>query len=416
MKYGILPDDVISQIRTLFWGKAKQGDKKKVKALICYDILNHDYDGPKLPKQFHLRPYNQKRIRENPEKNRNFLMSWEHHALNAAGLVDWRTENNYKAPEKVHINNEETLLALLTNEQRSFVLQSRNAILDIAKALEITELEKRRSIIRHFAGEFDLISIIDDDWIYKLKSCLNSLHSGMGGGKYHRSLQVSGVDTKFIEKHSKSIEVCLNVLKDNEIERSGGLYEWLNVTLPPSGYVNIRYPSESLRQRYGADHLRISDVELKKFHFEGIKKVLIIENLQCSFLFDDLEETVIISGTGNNLSWMQNPNLQNKVIGYWGDLDAEGLKMLNDAKKHQPQTCSIMMNTDTWNNFEDFSVSSNNEIKEYQCNYLDDSESAILKLINHTKKNRLEQELIDGKYAFNEIKKWFSKNNQTVKT
>ena len=41
---------------------------------------------------------------------------------------------------------------------------------------------------------------------------------------------------------------------------------------------------------------------------------------------------------------------------YWGDLDAQGFQILSQLRSYFPQTISVMMDRETFDNFQEFSV------------------------------------------------------------
>ena len=55
-----------------------------------------------------------------------------------------------------------------------------------------------------------------------------------------------------------------------------------------------------------------------------------IENEQTCLALPDTPETIAVSGGGKNLVWMQASWLAHKTVAYWGDLDSDGLIMLEE--------------------------------------------------------------------------------------
>ncbi|MNN80203.1 hypothetical protein D3C81_1969150 [compost metagenome] len=52
-------------------------------------------------------------------------------------------------------------------------------------------------------------------------------------------------------------------------------------------------------------------------------------------------------GGGANTAWLQAEWLNDRRVGYWGDLDTWGLKFLADARLRQPHVEAVMMDRET---------------------------------------------------------------------
>jgi hypothetical protein len=84
-------------------------------------------------------------------------------------------------------------------------------------------------------------------------------------------------------------------------------------------------------------------------------------------------------------------------IFYWGDLDADGFKILSQLRSYFPHVISMMMDTKTFETFQEFSVSVlTNKLENLQ--YLTAEEATLYNYLVVYQK-RLEQERISQDYV-----------------
>ncbi len=169
-------------------------------------------------------------------------------------------------------------------------------------------------------------------------------------GVYLRQIDISGVDTKFIEA------------------QKGLLAELLDMVLPSSAIDQRFVGSRSFEQRYGLlskpllirfrvldQDLRIgglSDLtvpvaELAQVHLP-LEHVFVTENDINGLTFPSVPRSLIIFGLGYGLdrlaeiSWMRNVKLH-----YWGDIDTHGFAILDRLRAVCPQAQSFLMDRET---------------------------------------------------------------------
>ncbi len=182
----------------------------------------------------------------------------------------------------------------------------------------------------------------------QLLACvLPQLLPGLGADQYLRALPVRGVDTKFIEENRAVITRLLDALHDQEVSLSGGLESWLGCRSTPSNWLYLKPLCPQTRQRLaGLEILRLPLEQLLTYSLPA-DNILVVENLQAGYGLPELPNTIAVLGTGSNTSWMQAKWLTSKRIGYWGDLDTWGFKLLADARRHQPHVQSLLMDETT---------------------------------------------------------------------
>jgi hypothetical protein len=220
---------------------------------------------------------------------------------------------------------------------------------------------------------------------------------------YIRELPIR-VHTKFIEQNQKILRPLLEVI------------------LPAETLVSVEGEKEdafekrfSLKYREPLIRLRVLDLSLKaKYSFPAADMSLpinefrslnlehhncfITENLMNFLTLPLLENSFALFGRGyavqslKKVSW-----LLDYPIFYWGDLDADGFKILSQLRSYFPQTLSIMMDRETFEIFYEFSVSVEASIVETLPYLTDEEKTMYTHLVLHQK--RLEQERVSQEYA-----------------
>ena len=174
---------------------------------------------------------------------------------------------------------------------------------------------------------------------------------------YIRELSLSGVDTKFIEKYKKLIDILLC-----EIYEELPLASLSNFAFEKR--YGFKYPLPQVRFRVLDKKLYIqglSDLELSIKEFENLeiecKKVFIIENKITFLSFFEIEDSIVIFGSGYGVSILKNSKwLREKEIYYWGDIDLDGFAILSQLRGYFPNVKSFLMDEETINRFKDLSV------------------------------------------------------------
>ncbi|WP_246957814.1 Wadjet anti-phage system protein JetD domain-containing protein [Brachybacterium sp. Marseille-Q7125] len=87
--------------------------------------------------------------------------------------------------------------------------------------------------------------------------------------------------------------------------------------------------------------------------------VLICENSETVQVLPDLPGTVALSGAGYAVaSVLEVPWVQRAPVLYWGDLDADGFRILHRARAHHPAVTSILMDAETFARYAELAVTS----------------------------------------------------------
>ena len=403
----VYPNDLKTKVAHKYVGDLSKSTAKFSKLVL--DNLNIEF-----PISVPLHPMNKKTARSNPSENRDFLLVWQSSEYEIRNIVEWDNENfGCPTPKSIKLRNLSDILYILGNEVTEAVATARDRIerfiQDICsdiKSCKTPDEELRLNALKGYLAQQDFIRTheLDNQWYQQLICCLRSFHKNSGAGRYLRAYSIGGVDTKFIESNKTLLSDISDILHWEQITESGGLYEWLNVRLSPSGYLNFRALDAEYRNYIEADTILKSSTDLATAHFRAFDKIMIIENEQPIYAIPDQARTLLIGKVGKNLAWLNNPTLQKKEVFYWGDLDLEGLGMLSKARSYLPNILAVMMNDETWEKYAKHRVRARSQTS-MDISELTLEEKQLFDKISSNFANRLEQEIIDVPYMLNQLRK-----------
>jgi len=224
---------------------------------------------------------------------------------------------------------------------------------------------------------------------------------------YIRALSIEGIDTKFIEKNRKIIDMLLSQILED--------FDASIVSLKDFGFekkYHLKYPLPMIRFRIldrqhslsGLDDLSITIEAFKKLKLT-CKNVFIVENKMTTLSFPPLKNAIVIFGSGygaaifKDVAW-----LKEKDIYYWGDIDADGFAILSQIRGYFPKVKSLFMDESVVTRFKNLSVTTQNSTPFKKLDNLSLSEQ---KLYNEVQKSqlRLEQERINFEYIVEHLEK-----------
>ena len=169
---------------------------------------------------------------------------------------------------------------------------------------------------------------------------------------YLRQLDISGIDTKFIENHKailmallprvmppESFEAHITGLARHGFERRFGLrhdpplvrLRYLDPGLAPDGFEDITVPLADLARRD-----------------PGCRTVFITENKINGLAFPKVPRAIVIFGLGYGVEMLPAIGwLPGKRILYWGDIDTHGFAILSQLRGYIPHVQSMLMDRKT---------------------------------------------------------------------
>lgn len=227
------------------------------------------------------------------------------------------------------------------------------------------------------------------------------LEPGMAQGRPLRSVALAGIDSKFMERHGTLVTALLDVRFDDQASKQGLLCfldaadegeHWLLVVPLAPGLLPFA------RQRVRAHELM--EVALPA------PRVLIVENDRCLHLLPATADTIAVFGAGLNLGWMSAAWLQERTLGYWGDVDTWGLQMLAHARRLQPHTEAFLMDQAVFDAHSELAVEEDTPASVEPPEGLTVNEQALYRRLRGLKKGRLEQEFLDPEAVAAAFARW----------
>jgi hypothetical protein len=208
-----------------------------------------------------------------------------------------------------------------------------------------------------------------------------------------------GVDTKFVEKNKKEIDLFLMSVLDDD------LYDKAIVKLSNNGFekkYGLKYKLPLVRFRildsdlylYGLSDISTNIDEFKNLSFT-CKKVYMIENEITALSFPNIKDAIVIFAKGYGVGLFKDVKwLEDKEIYYWGDIDMDGFAILSQARGYFPQIKSIFMNIKTVEEFKELGVQSSDKVYKKLDNLAKEEALLYERLFSdyYGKNFRLEQE------------------------
>ncbi len=171
-------------------------------------------------------------------------------------------------------------------------------------------------------------------------------------GCYIREMDISGVDSKFVEAHRGILTEILNiVLPEDAIDHSvrglaGHGFERRFGLAWDQPLIRFRLldPDQALS---GLSDLSVPLSEFGAFS-PPCSRVFITENKISGLSFPSLADAMVIFGLGYGIQCLQEVKwLREKEIWYWGDIDTHGFAMLSQLRGYFPHVRSLLMDRET---------------------------------------------------------------------
>lgn len=171
-------------------------------------------------------------------------------------------------------------------------------------------------------------------------------------GKYIRQLDISGVDTKFIEANKAilmdllplvleraDVDFTITGLAKHGFERKFGLHYDLPL-------VRLRLLDPALVNS-GFSDVTVSLADLARID-PGAKTVFVTENKINGLSFPQVRQAMVIFGLGYGAEMLPDIKwLWEKDIYYWGDIDTHGFAILSQIRGHLPHVRAFLMDRET---------------------------------------------------------------------
>lgn len=412
--WGKLPKEVVDELNRRYWqniGKFKQLLKGNMPQKTIFPIVV-----PLKP------PTSGKVIAQDTQSFQAFVKAWQAFEGDYPNLnIQWQTKNlgflgEQKIPTKLIINDLPKLTEMLGQSATQRISSLQEKFQQLVQLGKTTDVQKR--IFNNLISYLEMIEPLSDLQVIKLTKLLPQLKVAMGKGNYLRAINIEGIDTKFIENNLKVIEILAESLYsptqqtiDNASIAEFDLLNWLRCEIKPKDWLFVRPLCEQSKTALAnLPILKLSSQTLLSYELPA-KNILVIENEMPCFMLPHLPNTIAVAGGGKNLTWLKAEWLKAKKVGYWGDIDSEGLAMLSDARRKCPNIQSIMMDKTTYDLYEG-SRGDEPIFTKSVPEFLQKEETELFEFIAQQEINqrRLEQEFIAQDYMIAELHKWLLTN------
>ena len=209
------------------------------------------------------------------------------------------------------------------------------------------ELQRLRYLLDRIDSRFNSLLVRqralwrdrDDDEVVQATRLAMMLEPGIAAGRPLRALALAGIDSKFMERHRALVAALLDIRFDGQASQLG-LNSFLDAADEGEHWLLVVPLSPGLlpfaQQRVRARELRDAPLPANR--------ILLIENDRCLHLLPTLPDTIAVLGSGLDLAWLRADWLRERHLGYWGDMDTWGLRMLAHARELQPHLEPLLMN------------------------------------------------------------------------
>ena len=315
--------------------------------------------------------------------------------------VELTTKNTRKygaqsLPTRISIDSEADYLKLLNKKSEFNKFQNNiQLILDSVPQLEQWLLKHPQKVIEYA-----------NEWEDLLKVCRYFM-ANYNPNLYLRELPIA-VHTKFIEENQKIITSLLEAVLPPEaiqiVDNQRHTFEQKFFLRYEEVSVRMRILDERVKKQY---HFPVFELTTSLSEFKQLNlsnDCFITENKMNFLTLPNLKNSFAIWGEGYRTLMLKSVDwLASCKIFYWGDIDADGFKILSQFRKYFPQTVSVMMDEETFKTFEKFAVEDNGSQPENLPN-LTKEEHLLYSLVSSYGK-RLEQEHISQNFAIRYLRK-----------
>lgn len=299
-----------------------------------------------------------------------------------------------------HLGTQDLPIAIFFDEQKDFL-----KFLGKEKEVDLFKLSVEK-ITNEFPELKEWIiknpkKVIDNtnEWESILKVC-QYFKQNPKPNLYIRELPIR-VHTKFIEKNQSVIKDLLDIFISEHINKEEKQFEKRFNLKYAEPQIRFKVLDKTISNRFFSG---LDDVAIPASQFETlnlpIKKVLVVENkttLYTTLTLPKMNETIAIFGSGYSVYNLKNVNWFGGLeLLYWGDIDVQGFEILSQFRTYFPQTRSVLMDKQTFDQFfeDDRGTPTNISTKLN----LTDEEQQLYDILK-TNNWRLEQEKIPLEYV-----------------
>lgn len=243
--------------------------------------------------------------------------------------------------------------------------------------------------------------ISHDTWEDTLNVCRYFLAHPLPG-LYIRELPID-IHTKYIEEHKDLLRSLLDtLLPASAINTDSKTFEDRYGLKSAEPLIRIRFLDTSLTPVAGW-----TDISLPLSVFRQLncpcRCLFVAENKMNFLTLPPMPKSIAIwSGGGFNISYLKNiPWLSGVQSYYWGDLDAQGLQILNQFRTYYPSAISFLMNEEMLHTYSHL-LKEGTPASVQQLPHLTEDEQFLYRFLQENNL-RIEQERIPQKEVLKEL-------------
>lgn len=242
----------------------------------------------------------------------------------------------------------------------------------------------------------------NDDEVVQATMLTMMLEPGIAAGRPLRALALAGIDSKFMERHRALVAALLDIRFDGQASQLG-LNSFLDAADEGEHWLLVVPLAPGLlpfsQQRVRARELRDAPLPANR--------ILLIENDRCLHLLPTLPDTIAVLGSGLDLAWLRADWLRERHLGYWGDMDTWGLRMLACARELQPHLEPLLMNQPLFDAHADtLAVPEPMNAGPIPPDGLTGIEQAFYRHLLDKAKGRIEQEFLPQSTVMDVLSRW----------
>ncbi len=302
-------------------------------------------------------------------------------------------------PSRIYFDNEYDYLKYIRKEKEfSEFKQELNQITSSIPRLYDWVLQNPLKVIEHLGKWIDLLKVCD----YFMKNPRPHL--------YIRELPIE-IHTKFIEENESIVRFLLDFLVEEYVNKNEKDFEKRFNLKCGEPLIRLRILDEDIAKKYFSG---LTDLCIPQTDFNilcvSCKRIFILENkTNFSNIFNFLtlpllKNSIAIFGKGFQLNLLKEATwMRDKQIIYWGDIDTQGFQILSQLRSYFPNTQSLMMDFETFNEFKEFTVTGTETNIDKLTNLTVEENHLFKYLLSLNEKNRLEQEKINHSFVVKRI-------------
>ena len=301
---------------------------------------------PWEPVRVRLKGPSAKDLLENTTETLAWIEGMRSWSVGGRGGPRCRIEDRVVRNRSLGHNEVPAYVVLDTIEMLAALVDRRGDVAKVDQILALTS-ERRPDLVPWVIAHPMAVLDVADDWV-RILDVVDWVDRHDTSQFYLRHLDLSGVDTKFVERHRKLLGQLLQaVLPAERLDPAASRFDArLGFRSVPS-YVRFRVlaPLDELPE--SLSELSVRAAELARLEL-SVRTVFVVENQATYLAFPDVPSSIVVFGEGFKASMLEAvPWLADRELVYWGDIDTHGFRILDQLRSRVPGVRSLLMDEPT---------------------------------------------------------------------